>query len=221
MPEDRCDLRPELAAEVKRLLAKFSPHDKPLSSREAADLTGLSHATVAKMVRGLVVGRFATQKLAERLGGDVEQLLNLSGYKTEETELGSKIASEESQLRRTSIKPITDLGTVKSKLRRDATKIDAKEGATAYVEPWSRGIRIDKMMLNSEYHTGDVLLIQEELGKLDGKEFLVIHNNDYETGFFISVGTRNYQLNKDGTQLSAITDNYQFIGKIVGCLREE
>ena len=214
------EIRPELAAEVKRLLRKFSPNHKPLTSREAADLTGLSHATVAKMVRGLAVGRFATQKLAERLGGDVETLLTLSGYRVEEIKIVSKGVLSGSEADNPIIKPLMRLETHTSPLQFEFRENHLTQGMEAYVESWSRGVQIFGPMLEPNFRPGDVLLIQERFGRLDGGEFLVFHNESYETGFFITVNDRNYQWNGDGTPLCSVSEEYRFLGKIVGCLRE-
>ena len=215
------DFRPELAAEVKRLLAKFSPNDKPLTTREAADLTGVSHATVAKMLRGIPVGRFATQKLAERLGGEVGLLLSLSGYAVDSTADDKRENSAKSELEHPAITPLTRLRAVYPLNRFPGGESPSISGMAAYVESWSCGIRVDGTGLEPDYHHGDILLIQENFARLDGKSFLVLHNGEFETGFFIQVGNREYQLNSDGTQLNALISNLKFVGKIVGCLRED
>ena len=215
------DLQPELAVEVKRLLAKFSPSEKPLTSREAANVTGLSHATVAKMLRGLPVGRFATKKLSERLGGDVNLLLSLSGYQVEESVDLLKPTTGRSGLEHPITKPLMKLDAFTAFMQYGHKASEPADDANMYVESWSRGVRVEGATLEPEYRHGDILLIQEYFVRLDGKEFLVVHNGNPETGFFIRVGSRNYQLNEDSTQLNLLSGEYQFLGKIVGCLRED
>ena len=214
------DFQPELAAEVRRLLAKFSPSDKPLTTREAADLTGVSHATVAKMLRGIPVGRFATQKLAERLGGEVGLLFSLSGYAVDSAANDRRSTPERSELEHPAITPLMQLRSVYPLTRFPCREVTSSSGMAAYVESWSRGVRVEGTVLEPNYHHGDVLLIQEDVARLDGRSFLVLHDGEFETGFFIQVGNREYQLNADGTQLNALSGNFKFVGKIVGCLRE-
>ena len=222
MPNIREDFSPALALEVKELLSKFSPGDKPLTSREAADLTGLSHATVAKMLRGLPVGRSATRQLAERLGGDIERILNLSGYTVTESEhFYSRPINEDDGSERLRPTPLVRLreGCSPYAFREMAER--PKEFLDTYVEPWSRAVRVEGSVLEPEYRDGDILLIQERFRRLDGKLFLASLDGHYETGNFIRVGSRNYELEAGGMRMTALSRDYEFHGKIVGWLREE
>jgi hypothetical protein len=213
------DFRPELAAEVKRLLAKFSPSDKPLTTREAADLTGVSHATVAKMLRGLPVGRFATKKLAKRLGGDVRLLIHLSGLPMEGSDDYRRETSDESGLEHPTVTPLMRLSAFTPQIQFDRQAFSSTDDAHAFVESWSCGVRVDGDVLEPDYHHGDVLLVQERFIRLDGKQFLMLHEGNHETGFFIRVGNRDYRMNPEGTQLTMLSGGFQFVGKVVGCLR--
>jgi transcriptional regulator with XRE-family HTH domain len=78
---------PALAREVRWLMG-WNRGDRNrafLSTRQAADATGVNHSTIAALTRGDRASERSLQQISDALLGDLQRLLFLAGYRMDES----------------------------------------------------------------------------------------------------------------------------------------